>query len=89
MDSDFRSAVAVLGDINADLSFALPQFPAEGDDIPADGVRWSSGGTGLNAAIAFTRLGARVRLVGRVGSDPAGEVALRSARRRRRAADTG
>lgn len=81
MVSDVPSAVAVLGDINADLSFMLPQFPAEGDDVSADGVRWSSGGTGLNAAIALTRLGARVRLVGRIGGDPAGEVALRSARR--------
>lgn len=81
MLSDPMSAVAVLGDINADLSFTLPYFPAEGDDVPASAVRWSSGGTGLNVAIAFTRLGARVRLVGRVGSDPAGEVALRAARR--------
>jgi ribokinase len=81
MLSDSPSAVAVLGDINADLSFSLPHFPSPGDDLTADGVRWSSGGTGLNAAIAFTRLGARVRLVGRIGSDPSGEVALRAARR--------
>lgn len=81
MLSDSPSTVAVLGDINADLSFHLPYFPREGDDVPADGVRWTSGGTGLNAAIAFTRLGAGVRLVGRIGADPAGEVALRAARR--------
>lgn len=81
MLSDSPSTVAVLGDINADLSFHLPHFPHEGDDVPADGVRWSSGGTGLNVAIAFTRLGAGVRLVGRIGGDPAGEVALRAARR--------
>lgn len=74
-------AVAVIGDVNADVSFALPFYPGEGDDVTADGLRWSSGGTGLNTAIALARLGARTRLVGRVGSDPAAEVALRAARR--------
>lgn len=81
MLSDSPSTVAVLGDINADLSFNLPYFPHEGDDVPANAVRWSSGGTGLNVAIAFSRLGAGSRLVGRIGGDPAGEVALGAARR--------
>jgi ribokinase len=81
MQSEHPTAVAVLGDINADLSFSLPYFPAEGDDVSATAVRWSSGGAGLNTAIAFSRLGATTRLVGRIGGDPAGEVALRAARR--------
>lgn len=72
--------IFVIGDLNADLTFALPSFPQEGDDIPMRGLRWSSGGTGLNTAIALTRLGARARLFGRVGTDPAAEVALRAAR---------
>lgn len=81
MLSDSPTTVAVLGDINADLSFKLPYFPREGDDVPAEGIRWSSGGTGMNVAVAFARLGAAVRLVARIGADPAGEVALRAARR--------
>jgi ribokinase len=81
MFSDSPLAIAVIGDINADLSFLLPFFPRESDDVPANGLRWQSGGAGLNVALAFTGLGGRVRLVGRVGSDPAAEVALRAARR--------
>lgn len=81
MDSGAPPAVVVLGDVNADLSFALTQFPCEGDDVPAERVRWNSGGAGLNTAVALARLGARPRLVGRVGADPAAEVALGAARR--------
>ena len=81
MLSEPALAVAVLGDINADLSVAVPFFPQEGDDLPASDLRWNSGGAGLNVAITLTRLGAKVRLVGRVGEDPAAEVALRAARR--------
>jgi ribokinase len=72
--------VAVIGDINVDLSFALPVFPREGDDIPATGLRWGSGGAALNMAVALSRLGASVRIISRVGNDPAASVALRVAR---------
>ncbi len=81
MLSDSPLTITVIGDINADLSFVLPFFPRENDDVPTNDVRWQSGGTGLNVALAFSRLGGQVRLVGRVGSDPAAEVALRAARR--------
>lgn len=74
-------AVAVLGDINVDLSFALPIFPREGDDVPATALHWGSGGSGLNIAVALANLGARARMIGRVGSDPAAAVALRVAQR--------
>jgi ribokinase len=74
-------SVTVLGDINADLSFALPIFPREGDDVPATSLHWCSGGAGLNVAVALASLGARARLVGRVGGDMAADVALRVARR--------
>lgn len=79
--------VAVLGDLNADLSLSLPSFPSEGDDVPIRGLGWRSGGAGLNVAIAFARLGARVRLLGRVGTDPAADVALQAARREGQAID--
>lgn len=81
MSSESFPTVAVIGDMNADLTFAVPFFPDEGNDVPADGLRWHSGGTGLNVAVAFAHLGATPRLVARVGSDPAAEVALGAARR--------
>lgn len=81
MLSDSPPTIAVIGDLNVDLTFTVPFYPVEGDDVPADGLRWDSGGTGLNVAIAFARLGAVTRLVARVGNDPASEVALAAARR--------
>lgn len=69
----------VLGDINADLHWVLPSYPAPGDDATASEMRWGSGGAGANMAAMLAHLGARVRLVGRVGADPAADVALRCA----------
>jgi ribokinase len=73
--------IAVIGDINVDLSFALTSFPHEGDDTSATALRWGSGGSGLNIAVALAHMGANARLIGRTGSDPAAAVALRVAQR--------
>ncbi|MFT3764043.1 MAG: carbohydrate kinase family protein [Minicystis sp.] len=70
----------VAGDANADVSAALSRFPHEGDDSPLLGLGWTSGGSAANVATAIARMGARARLVARVGVDPAAEVALRAAR---------
>lgn len=72
--------ILVLGDANADLSAALPRFPAEGDDSQITALGWGSGGGATNVAAALALLGAPVRLLARVGSDPAAEIALRVAR---------
>lgn len=81
MSPERAPTIAVIGDLNADLTFALPSFPREGDDVPASDLGWNSGGNGVNTAAALARLGARVRLFGRVGRDPAAAVALAAARR--------
>lgn len=83
MHSQHQPHIAVIGDINADISFVLPAFPHEGEDTQIDRLSWGSGGSGLNIAIALAHLGANARMLGRVGSDPAAEVALRAARRAR------
>src|SRR4051794_26848482 len=72
--------ILVLGDANADLSPALPHFPSEGDDSQISALGWGSGGSATNVAAALALLGAPVRLLARVGSDPASEIALRVAR---------
>jgi ribokinase len=68
--------IAVIGDVNVDLAFAVPSFPTEGDDVSATALAWLSGGAGLNIAVALAQLGARVRLLARVGTDPAATIAL-------------
>src|SRR3954471_10961749 len=72
--------ILVLGDANADLSAALPRFPAEGDDSQITALGWGSGGGATNVTAALALLGAPTRLLARVGSDPAAEIALRVAR---------
>src|SRR5215212_6334739 len=72
--------ILVLGDANADLSAALVRFPAEGDDSQITSLGWGSGGGATNVTAALALLGAPVRLLARVGSDPAAEIALRVAR---------
>jgi sugar/nucleoside kinase (ribokinase family) len=71
----------VVGDANVDLNGRLDRFPREGDDSALRDLAWSSGGTALNVATALGILGARVRLLARVGVDPAADVALRAPRR--------
>jgi sugar/nucleoside kinase (ribokinase family) len=72
--------ILIVGDANADLSAALSRFPHEGDDALVGALGWSSGGSAANVAAALALLGASVRLLARVGRDPAAEVALRVAR---------
>ncbi|MFL5801885.1 MAG: carbohydrate kinase family protein [Roseiflexaceae bacterium] len=72
--------ILVVGDANADLSAALERFPREGDDSLVVGLEWGSGGSAANVAVGLALLGAPVRLLARVGRDPAAEIALRAAR---------
>ncbi|HMP40940.1 MAG TPA: carbohydrate kinase family protein [Roseiflexaceae bacterium] len=68
----------VVGDANADLGATVHRFPFEGDDALVDTLGWSSGGAAVNCAAALARLGGTTRLLSRIGSDPAAEVALRA-----------
>jgi sugar/nucleoside kinase (ribokinase family) len=72
--------ILVLGDANADLSAAVPRFPAEGDDSQITALGWGSGGSAANVGAALALLGAPARLLTRIGRDPAAEIALRMAR---------
>jgi sugar/nucleoside kinase (ribokinase family) len=69
----------VVGDANADLHAELTRFPREGDDCPLRALGWSSGGSAANVATGLARLGARARLLARIGVDPAANVAVRAA----------
>lgn len=76
-----RRPFLVVGDAFADLSARVRRFPEEGGDAHARRIEWSSGGSAANVAAALASLGTPVRLVARVGADPAAVVALRAARR--------
>jgi sugar/nucleoside kinase (ribokinase family) len=72
--------IMVVGDANADLTAVLTRFPHEGDDSPVSMLHWGSGGSSANTAAGLALLGQPTRLLARVGSDPAADVALRVVR---------
>ncbi len=65
--------MVVLGSINMDLVVQTERVPEAGETIKGGELRTASGGKGANQAVAVARLGAGVRMVGRVGSDEFGE----------------
>jgi ribokinase len=74
-------AVVVLGDINIDLLARLEGFASPGGDYLARELEMHCGGVGANLALALARWGVSVRLLGSVGRDWFGELALRTLRR--------
>jgi ribokinase len=68
--------VVVLGDINVDALMPVPDYPQPGRETVARSVDMQSGGSAANAAIVLARLGISVEMVGRVGADPWGDLAL-------------
>ncbi len=63
--------VACVGHASLDHVFEIDAFPSAPTKTPAMGYRRLAGGMSLNAAVAAARLGAAVRLIGRVGDDDA------------------
>ncbi|POF42309.1 ribokinase [Pseudomonas laurylsulfativorans] len=70
--------VVVIGSLNMDLVTRAPRLPKGGETLIGQSFSTVSGGKGANQAVAAARLGARVSMIGCVGSDAYGE-ALRGA----------
>jgi ribokinase len=67
-------AIVVVGSLNADLVVRVDRFPAPAETVAGRGLRVFPGGKGANQAVAAARLGARVRMIGRVGRDDHGRL---------------
>jgi ribokinase len=61
--------VVVVGSLNVDIAARVDHLPALGETVLGHELGVGLGGKGANQAVAAARLGARSRLVGRVGSD--------------------
>ena len=64
--------VVVVGSLNVDLVVGLVRMPSPGETVMGETLERHPGGKGLNQAVAATRLGARVSMIGTVGSDDSG-----------------
>lgn len=70
--------IAVVGSANVDLVARCERLPRPGETVTDAQLDRVPGGKGANQAVACARLGARVRFVGRIGTD---DLVLRSLER--------
>ena len=73
--------IVVLGGINMDLIGDTPRLPAQGETVIGERFYTTPGGKGANQAVAAAKLGASVKMVGRVGADAFGPTMLDDLRR--------
>jgi ribokinase len=72
--------IVVFGSLNTDLVVTLPHLPGRGETVIGDRLHMFPGGKGANQAVAASRLGGNVAMVGRVGRDAFGETLLQALR---------
>jgi sulfofructose kinase len=65
------SFYACVGHASVDHHFEIEAFASQPTKTPAKSYRMIAGGMAANAAVAMARLGAKVKLLGRIGDDAA------------------
>jgi ribokinase len=70
--SPTESVVVVVGSLNTDFVLTLDAFPAAGESVLGKTFEQAPGGKGLNQAVAASRLGAQVAMIGAIGGDQFG-----------------
>lgn len=73
-----RPRVVVVGSFMMDLVFQAPRVPEEGETVVGTSFGRFPGGKGANQAVAASRLGAEVHMVGRLGADLFGDDIMRN-----------
>jgi ribokinase len=71
-ESERRGKILVIGSLNMDLVGCASRIPVPGETITGHAFFNEPGGKGANQACAAARLGGRVTMLGRVGSDDFG-----------------
>jgi len=69
--------IVVVGSINTDLVVTAEHLPLKGETLAGRAFNTYQGGKGANQAVAAARLGAKVAMVGKVGSDAFGAESIR------------
>jgi ribokinase len=70
--------ILVVGGLNMDLVIRTPRYPEYGENLLGSDFNTYPGGKGANQAVAAARLGASVKIVGRVGTDAFGDTLLQT-----------
>jgi len=68
--------LTVVGSVNLDLVARVERLPRPGETVSGSTFGRFPGGKGANQAVAAARLGAHVRMIGAVGTDPLADEAL-------------
>ncbi len=75
-----KPTLVVVGSLNMDLVVRAPRHPQPGETLIGGDFQTFPGGKGANQAVAAARLGAAVRMIGRVGQDAFGDALLHTVR---------
>jgi ribokinase len=75
-----QKGICVLGSSNIDLTFRTSRLPKPAETFTGQSFQLGFGGKGANQAVMAARLGARVRMVSKVGRDVFGEKTLQNFR---------
>lgn len=65
--------ICVLGSLNIDVIINVKKMPQVGETIFGDNLKNAPGGKGANQAIAASRCGGKVTMIGKVGNDNSGK----------------
>jgi len=71
-----RPRIVIVGSANTDMVVKTAHIPGPGETVIGSDFLIAAGGKGANQAVAAARLGARVTLVARLGTDMFGEQAI-------------
>lgn len=71
-----KKKILVIGSLNRDMVVEVENFPRIGETIIGKNVHYTNGGKGANQAVACSRLGGEVTMLGCVGNDMNGEYLL-------------
>ncbi len=77
---DNKPVVTVVGSINMDLTITTMTMPLQGETVLGNDFAIYPGGRGANQAVAASRLGADVNMIGAIGEDTFGTTLMKQLR---------
>ncbi len=67
---------AVMGSINMDFIMTMDRLPESGENLVGNTYSYANGGKGANQATALAKLGAKVKMIGKVADDANGKALI-------------